>query len=204
MNGRVSDGGVWNRSCCGQAIENSVSEINFPPPEPLPYRTSDCPYVIIGDDAFALKPNLMKPFPQQHLDIQTRVCNYRFSRARRVVENVFGILRNRWRIFGSPICLKPDKVELITIAAVTLHNWLIRGVSKDVYAPQALVDHVDPTGEIVPGSWRDDDLSVGSMFPLQKLAHGNKPSNPAKQVREEFKQYFYEEGAVSWQWAKCM
>jgi len=115
MNGRVSDGGVWNRSCFGEALETSVRDLNFSPPEPLSHRTRECPYVIIGDDAFALKTNLMKPFPQQNLDIQSRICNYRFSRARRVVEDVFGILRNRWRIFGSPISLKPDKVELLTI-----------------------------------------------------------------------------------------
>ena len=69
----------------------------------------------------------MKPFPQQNLDIQTWICNYHFSRAR-VVENVFGILANRWWVFGSPICLKPNKIKLVTVAAVTLHNWLIRGV----------------------------------------------------------------------------
>lgn len=205
MNGRVSDGGVWNRSCFGQALETSVRDLNFPPPEPLPLRTRECPYVIIGDDAFALKTNLMKPFPQQNLDIQSRICNYRFSRARRVVENVFGILRNRWGIFGSPISLKPDKVELLTMTAVCLHNWLIRGVSKSVYVPQSLVDHIEPTGEIVPGTWRDDvTATVCSFLPLQKLAHGNKPSRHAKLVRDEFKEYFYEEGAVSWQWSKCM
>ena len=54
-NGCVSDGGVWNRSCFGQALETSVRDLNFPPPEPLPHRTRECPYVIIGDDAFALK-----------------------------------------------------------------------------------------------------------------------------------------------------
>ena len=41
---------------------------------------------------------------------------------------MFGMLRNRWGIFGSPISLKPDKVELLTITAVCLHKWLIIGV----------------------------------------------------------------------------
>ena len=126
MNGCVSDGGVWNKSCFGQVLQTSVRDLNFSPPEPLPCRTRECPYVIIGDDAFALKTNLMKPFPQQNL--QSCICNYHFSRARRVVGNVFGILRTRWGIFGSPTSLKPDKVELLTITAVCLHNWLIRGV----------------------------------------------------------------------------
>ena len=70
-------------------------EIDLPLPEPLPNRTEeDCPYVIVGDDAFALKPFLMKPYPQQDLDLERRICNYRFSRAQRIVENVFGLLAN--------------------------------------------------------------------------------------------------------------
>lgn len=86
---------------------------------------------------------------------------------------------------------------MFTITAVCLHNWLIRGVSKSIYAPQSLVDHIEPTGEIVPGTWRDD-VTVCSLLPLQKLAHGNKPSSHAKLVGDEFKEYFYEEGTVSW------
>ena len=118
---------------------------------------------------------------------------------------MFGILRNRRGIFGSPISLKPDKVELLTITAVCLHNWLIRGVSKHVDLPQSLVDHVESTGEIVPGTWRDDvTATVCSFLPLQKSAHGKRPSSHAKLVRDEFKEYFYEEGEVSWQWSKCM
>ena len=125
MNGRVSDGGVWNHSSFGEALDNNVEKLNFPKPESLPYREMDCPYVIIADDAFALKPNLMKPFAHTNMDIDQRICNYRFSQARRVVENVFGILANRWRVFRSPISLKPEKVQIVAMAAVVLHNWLL-------------------------------------------------------------------------------
>ena len=69
---------------------------------------------------------------------------------------MFGILRNRWRIFGSSIFLKADKVELLTITAVILHNWLTKGESKSVYTPQSLVDHIDSSSKIVPGYWRKE------------------------------------------------
>ena len=168
VNGRVSDGGVWNRTGLCNALENG--EIDLPLPEPLPNRTEDCPYVIVGDDAFALKPFLMKPYPQQDLDLERRICNYRFSRARRIVENVFGLLANRWRIFRAPIPLQPNKVEIVTMAVVTLHNWLIKGSSKDVYVPPRVVDTVNPsTGEIVPGSWRDDGTPSRNLLPLAML-----------------------------------
>ena len=91
INERVSDGGVWNRTGLYNSLENG--EINLPLAEPLPHRTEDCPYVIVGE------PFLMKPYPQQDLDIERQVCNYRFSRARRIVENVFGLLANQCKFF---------------------------------------------------------------------------------------------------------
>ena len=87
VNGRVSDGGVWNRTGLCSALENG--EINLPLPEPLPNRTEDCPYVIVGDDAPSLKPFLTKLYPQRDLGLERRVCRYRLSRAGKIVENVF-------------------------------------------------------------------------------------------------------------------
>ena len=85
VNGRVSDGGVWKRTALCNALENG--EINLPLHEPLPNRTEDCPYVNVGDDAFALKLFLMTPYPQQGPGLERWVWNYRFSRNRRIVEN---------------------------------------------------------------------------------------------------------------------
>ena len=50
------------------------------------------PYVIVGDEAFPLKPYLMQPFPGRDIrnNEERRKYNYRLSRARRVIENAFG------------------------------------------------------------------------------------------------------------------
>lgn len=80
--------------------------------------------VIVADEAFPLKENLMKPYPAKSLDDASRVFNYRLSRARRVSENAFGILVHRFRIFQSTIPLGPKKAEVIVLAAVALHNYL--------------------------------------------------------------------------------
>ena len=68
----------------------------IPDPEPLP--NDDCPvhYSFIADDAFGLRPWLMKPHPSRRLTKQKRIFNYRLSRACRVVENAFGILAQRY------------------------------------------------------------------------------------------------------------
>ena len=70
--------------------------LNLSAPEPLPGRS-----LPTGDVAFALQPNLMKPFSRKYLDLLTRICDYRFWRARRISADVFGIITNLWRVQSS-------------------------------------------------------------------------------------------------------
>ena len=56
----------------------------------------DCPYFLLGDEIFPLKKLLMRPFPGKTADEKERIYNYRHSRARRVIENYFGILSSRF------------------------------------------------------------------------------------------------------------
>jgi hypothetical protein len=73
--------------------------MEVPVEEPLQGRVKYIPYMIVGDDAFPLKPYLMKPYPNRNLGITQRVFNYRLFRVRRIVENVFGILTSRFGVF---------------------------------------------------------------------------------------------------------
>lgn len=123
-NGRAADGTVWQKSILKNSFSSEGNVLNLPPPRALPGRTRQLPYVLTGDDAFGLTKYLMKPYPQSGLDINKRIYNYRLSRMRRIAENGFGIIGNRWRVFRAPILLDPDKVIKITLAALTLHNFL--------------------------------------------------------------------------------
>ena len=115
-NGRVNDSGVWNKSSLLQAIQNG--SVKLPKDDALPVNGVIVPYVFVGDDAFALKKFMMKPYPQQNLTADKRVYNYRHSRARRISENLFGILANRWRIFFTTINLEPKHVENTVFSAL--------------------------------------------------------------------------------------
>ena len=58
------------------------------------------------------------------LSEEQRILNYRLSRMRRISENGFGIMANRWRVFRAPIQLPPDTVNLLVLVALILHNYL--------------------------------------------------------------------------------
>lgn len=95
--GRRSDGGIFKNSRLGQKLENN--KLNVPGPRLISRRRRALPHCIVGDEAFPLKNYLLRPYPGKKAnDIKKRIYNYRLSRARRVIENTFGILASKWRV----------------------------------------------------------------------------------------------------------
>lgn len=131
--GKSSDGGIFESSNMGRRFD--VGLMNVPNAKPLPGQDLPCSYVLIGDEAFALKPYLMRPYPyrQSRIDIQKENFNKRLCKARRVVENAFGILAQKWRIFYRPIELSVENIILIVNTACILHNFLRTEKSDDRY-----------------------------------------------------------------------
>ncbi|XP_031329600.1 putative nuclease HARBI1 [Photinus pyralis] len=192
-NGRVSDGGVLQNTKFFEKLQNNL--LNIPGEETIRNTDRSLPYVFIGDDAFPLRVDLMKPFRQAALTSrEKKIYNYRLSRARRIVENVFGILAARFRIFHTCINLEPRNIESVVMACCMLHNFLIVK-SSTTYIPPECLDY-DDTEE---GVTHFGSNSQGSnMASLQRRPFGNT-TNAAKEVREAFMSYFTNEGRVSWQ-----
>lgn len=82
--GRNADGGVYFNSHLSDALENNL--LNIPNAKLLPKRKTPVQFVVVADDAFALKPYMLKPFSSKNLDVSERIYNYRVSRARSYVE----------------------------------------------------------------------------------------------------------------------
>ena len=122
-NGRVNNSGIWNKTSLLRGIQDG--SFKLPTDENLS-NVEITPYIFLGDDAFVLKKFMMKPFPQQGLTGEKGIYNYRHSRARRISENLFRILANRWSVFLTIINLKPKYVEDVNFAALILHNMKSR------------------------------------------------------------------------------
>lgn len=190
-NGSSSDCGVFNRSALEPALRTGT--IGFPDPEPLRHDDRDIPYFLAGDDAFPLRPYMMKPFPDKYLSREQRIFNYRLSRGRRVVENAFGILANRFRCLLSTMGQRPQTVKKITKACLCLHNLMrIRYPTLQ----NNDLDHEDGEHQVVPGAWRN----AAVMHEVAVAGRGPRLTGPARAQRVYLMKYFNDPvGRVDWQ-----
>ena len=177
-NGRISDGGVFSNSSLYDALDQDT--LSLPEPTSLPGTDRMIPFHIVADEAFPLKTYLMKPYAQRGLTTEKRVFNYRLSRARRVVENAFGILSTRFRVFRAPLAVFPVTAEKIVMASCVLHNFLR--------------SHTIISGCIDNDSQDDTDG-------MSSLVHqgSNHYSQDAAKIRDEICTYVNGPGRVDWQ-----
>lgn len=192
-NGRISDGGVLNNTKFYEKLQNQ--QLKIPQGEKLTNTNRILPYVFVGDDAFSLEPHLLKPFPQANLNTEKKIFNYRLSRARRIIENVFGILAARFRIFHTEINVRIDRIEKIVMACCALHNFL-RKKCPQSYTPPEHLDSENTENNLLTQGLR---TSSEDMIGLERTTSSRNSKQLAKDIRIQFMDYFNNEGAVSWQ-----
>lgn len=147
--GRHSDGGVFKNSTMGQQFYNNLMDL---PDSSAISSRHIVPYVIVADEAFQLTEFTMRPYPSKNLSKQQKIFNYRLSRARHVVENAFGILGSRWRIYQKSINTNLETADNIIKATVCLHNFLMDRSSQ--YCGEMYADRISANGDIIEGEWR--------------------------------------------------
>ena len=108
--GSSNDSGVLNHTTFFKWLRKK--NLDVLPSKQLPNDIEEIhvPHVLLGDKAFWLRCDLMRPFARNALTNERCIFNYRLSGARRVVENAFGILANHWRIYHCCIYLNPNNV----------------------------------------------------------------------------------------------
>ena len=105
----------------------------------------------------------------------------------------FGICASCFRIFRRPIIGDVETVTSVTKAVVALHNFLMTGKkfgeSHDGFPSQRFGD-------------KDtlEQIETEGLLPLKK-AGSNNYTRSAKEVRDNFREYFNSPaGSVPWQW----
>lgn len=198
--GRQSDGSVFGNSTLGKKV--IAGTLDLPGSDTTDTGNATyLPYVIVGDAAFPLKTNLLRPYPGDHLPVPEEIFNYRLSRARRIIENAFGILGAKWRIFREAINAKPENIDKVIRTCVCLHNYLR---TEDLTTPRRHSRYVsanfvdtETDGVITLGQWRQEQ--VNGLLPIVSTAARN-PAEAAKHARDKFRDYFMTpEGSVPWQ-----
>jgi len=179
--GKEGDSGIFGKSKMGQQIYSG--DFNFPEDEKLPGTDNSTPFVIVGDEAFRLHKNIMKPYSRSSArqDRAKTIFNYRLSRCRRVTENAFGLLAQVFRVFNTAIAIDVEVCDDLIIVACCLHNLL-----RDAF--------LEKSNKIYYEYDEGQTLEMGSL-----RSGGGFASADGFDVREKFKQFFIHEGTVPWQ-----
>ena len=199
--GSNNDSGVLSNSSLGEMFEDG--KMKLPSPENLDgCKFKPLPYFMLGDEIFPLKPWLIRPYPGLNMSEEQRVYNYRHSRCRRVIENAFGILVARWRIFLTPIRASVDNVEKYVLACLALHNYL-RQTNNASYTPSGFIDSESSDGTIHLGEWRKqvdrNEIETHCIRRIRPI-RGSRPREESVRMRDALRDYLNSEaGSVSWQ-----
>lgn len=190
VNGRVSDGGVLAETDFYKKLTNG--SLNLPKDGKV--DGENLRFVFVADDAFPLTKDILKPFNYRVAEKPRRIFNYRLSRARRMVESVFGILVERFQVLQKPITfITLEKVNTVVVACCYLHNYLRRKIPQS-YSPREWLDiDNNAIGVSTPGPRASDHMA------LQAHPTTQRPEANAKKVREDFVNYFNNKGKVEWQ-----
>lgn len=200
--GGNSDGGIFTSSDIHSALEEET--LNLPKGTAnLPGSNVKLPCFFLGDSGFPISTTMMRLYSGKLLDERKKIFNYRLSRARRTIENTFGILSSRWRIYRKPITMNPKYVDSIIMATVCLHNFIKSEedrvqMNDRIYCPPNFVDSEDTAGNIIPGEWRRYTDNALTNIPATSAHHA---TTIAYKQREKLADYFLSPlGEVPWQY----
>lgn len=197
--GSQNDSSVFTKSAFGRALIKN--ELDLPHDRNLPGSDLCMPVWCVADQAFPLSRRIMRPYAGQNLAEEKRVFNYRLSRARRVIENTFGILSTRWQIFQMRLQAQPEVVKKYVQACICLHNFIMKtsveGTSQ--YCPPGYVDREAENGGVVHGDWRQQPADTPLLQVMGRIGTNN-PGRATINLRESLCAFLNGPiGQVPWQ-----
>ncbi|KAK5647765.1 hypothetical protein RI129_002657 [Pyrocoelia pectoralis] len=181
--GRNSDSSILLHSKMGKKLE--AGDFGMPPDKVLPGTNISMPCVILGDEAFTLSSYMMRPYPRAFAREEHKlIYNYRHCRARRVSENAFGIMAQKFRVYRRPLEMHVDTVIRIVKATCILHNFMR---CKTMIGSGGITD--------------EEEASLIESGALDDIQPTNRRGRVAAyEIRNKFANYFNSpNGSVPWQ-----
>lgn len=129
--------------------------------------------VILGDPAYPLLPWFLKPYPENPNTIRRqRRFNYRLSRARVTVENVFGRWKGRFRRFLKRVDMDLSNLVAVIAASCTLHNIC------------------EMNNEEVLSHWLEETNQATVTYPQPDPLDNSNVREDSVSIRDHFANYF--------------
>ncbi|XP_063903794.1 uncharacterized protein LOC135123231 [Zophobas morio] len=166
--GKQSDGGIFRESNLYHLLQSS--SLNIPEEDSLPGTQIHMPYVLIGDEAYPLLENLLKPYAKNQLTLDAEYFNRRLSRARKTIECTFGILYSKWRLLSKGIETNENTADNIIKAICVLHNTILDREGFERHLSE-ITTLATPRGSNI------------------RCSHIGRPTESAKNIRDTFKQF---------------
>ena len=170
--GREKDSSVFSNSSFAKAFISGY--LNLPPMRNIPGTKIIIPLYLVGDEAFPLKPNLMRPFPRRELDFGKTIFKGVLSNTMRTIECAFGLLTKKFGIFQRAFETNVEVTDCTIKSAGVVYNYIRKTQATEVKRREE---------EILEQKQQNITVSV------EHSACFRRPSTEALQVRDKLKDY---------------
>jgi hypothetical protein len=132
-------------------------------------------FYLVGDSAYTLSSSLLIPYSGADKKRKDNdIFNFHLSQLRIKIEQAFGLLVNKWRVFKRPIEIKLKRVPSLIECCMRLHNWCINErdgqwivpdmtpgqLDEHVASYEEYMDDADPTSANARGGGRGNIRSM--------------------------------------------
>ncbi len=158
-------------------------------------------WLIVGDDAFVCKDNVITPYVRKDLSKAQRNYNYFLSLNRQVVERTFALWKWKWGLFWRPLLINDQNIKCVIETTCRLHNLCI-----DVKRGGTFEDYVHHDDIFWQRAAASRSRSMSQSFPILDFqptyadAHtiasvtGVSADMPARTVRQRILQEILDSG----------
>ncbi|KAL5017392.1 hypothetical protein ScPMuIL_006981 [Solemya velum] len=151
--------------------------------QPLFHDDQATPYLIVGNDAFAIRTLIIKPLSQRNIPREEPVLNYGLSRAR-IVENAFAILANRHVLYR------------MGLASNNMKDMATCLISDDI--PPTFPQHMASIGLVACLSESHDSVTGANDNSSTFRQYLNYFRSPSKIIQKELDNTGYHREATAW------